>query len=173
MANKGPGESGASGAPQYPKARGVMGWLRGVAAGILGAGAVAGVSLPVEARADEYSDCVSEAKAATRLNEADRKEQLKICEALKVGATPAAGAEGAGEGTPDPAEEAKGIDGYIGDHPVSIKPQSYESKQMLPESIGAQIIYYDKVKDGINIFLKNSDIVEPINPAGSQGVPLF
>jgi hypothetical protein len=52
----------------------------------------------------------------------------------------------------DPEEEAKGIDGYIGDKSVSIKPQSYESKQMLPESIGVQIIYYDKVKDGINIF---------------------
>ncbi len=51
-----------------------------------------------------------------------------------------------------PEEEAKGIDGYIGDNPVSIKPQTYESKQMLPESIGVQIIYYEKVKDGINIF---------------------
>ena len=54
--------------------------------------------------------------------------------------------------TSDPEEEATGIAGYIGDHPVSIKPQTYESKQMLPESIGVQIIYYDKVKDGINIF---------------------
>ncbi len=51
-----------------------------------------------------------------------------------------------------PEEEAKGIDGYIGDNPVSIKPQTYESKKMLPEIIGVQIIYYDKVKDGINIF---------------------
>jgi hypothetical protein len=54
--------------------------------------------------------------------------------------------------TSDPEEEAKGIDGYIGDNPVSIKPQSYASKRMLQESIGVQIIYYDKVKDGINIF---------------------
>lgn len=51
-----------------------------------------------------------------------------------------------------PEEEAKGIDGYIGDKPVSIKPQTYASKQMLPEYIGVQIIYYDKIKDGINIF---------------------
>jgi hypothetical protein len=51
-----------------------------------------------------------------------------------------------------PEEEAKGIDGYIGDNPVSIKPQTYESKQMLPKSIGVQIVYYEKVKDGINIF---------------------
>jgi hypothetical protein len=43
---------------------------------------------------------------------------------------------------------------YLSDHPVSIKPQTYESKQMLPESIGVQIIYYDKVKDGINIFFE-------------------
>ena len=28
----------------------------------------------------------------------------------------------------DPGEEAKGIDCYIGDNPVSIKPQTYESK---------------------------------------------
>ena len=54
--------------------------------------------------------------------------------------------------TSDPEEEARRIDGYIGDYPVSIKPQTYESKQMLPESIGVQIIYYEKVKDGINIF---------------------
>ena len=54
----------------------------------------------------------------------------------------------------DQEEEAKGIDGYIGETPVSIKPQSYESKQMLPESIGARIIYYDKAKDGINVFFE-------------------
>ena len=52
----------------------------------------------------------------------------------------------------EPDEEAKGIDGYIGDIPVSIKPQSYASKQMLPEMIGVRIIYYEKVKDGINVF---------------------
>jgi len=54
----------------------------------------------------------------------------------------------------DPEEEAKGIDGYIGEIPISIKPQTYESKQMLPEIIGAQIIYYDKVKDGINVLFE-------------------
>ncbi|MDI9569881.1 MAG: MjaI family restriction endonuclease [Pseudomonadota bacterium] len=39
-------------------------------------------------------------------------------------------------------KKLKGIDGYIGDSPVSIKPQTYEPRQMLPESIGVQIIYY-------------------------------
>ena len=54
----------------------------------------------------------------------------------------------------EPDEEAKGIDGYIGDIPVSIKPQSYASKQMLPGMIGVRIIYYEKVKDGINVFFE-------------------
>ena len=56
----------------------------------------------------------------------------------------------------EPDEEAKGIDGYIGDIPVSIKPQSYVSKQMLPEMIGVRIIIYEKVKDGINVFFEEA-----------------
>jgi hypothetical protein len=56
----------------------------------------------------------------------------------------------------DPDEEAKGIDGYIGELPISIKPKSYESKQMLPEMIGARMIYYEKVKDGINVFFEET-----------------
>ncbi|OGP86093.1 MAG: restriction endonuclease [Deltaproteobacteria bacterium RBG_16_58_17] len=54
----------------------------------------------------------------------------------------------------DPEEEARGIDGYIGETPISIKPQSYESKPMLPETIGVRIIYYEKVKDGINLYFE-------------------
>ncbi len=34
-----------------------------------------------------------------------------------------------------PDEEAKGIDGYIGEIPVSIKPHTYEMKSALPEHI--------------------------------------
>ena len=49
----------------------------------------------------------------------------------------------------EPGEESKGIDGYIGDEPVSIKPESYDSKKMLPEIINTRIIYYSKRKDGI------------------------
>lgn len=52
----------------------------------------------------------------------------------------------------DPDEEAKGIDGHIGETPVSIKPYSYESKQMLPENIEVRIIFYEKAKDGLTIF---------------------
>jgi len=55
--------------------------------------------------------------------------------------------------TATPAEEAKGIDGFIGDGPVSIKPMTYKSKNMLQENIDSKIIFYDKVKDGIKVEL--------------------
>ena len=48
-----------------------------------------------------------------------------------------------------PQEESQGIDGFIGDRPVSIKPATYESKRALSEDIRANIIYYTKRKDGI------------------------
>jgi hypothetical protein len=48
-------------------------------------------------------------------------------------------------------EESKGIDGYIGDIPVSIKPDTYEMKASLPEYINIKIIYYKKVNDGIEV----------------------
>lgn len=51
--------------------------------------------------------------------------------------------------TPD--EESKGIDGFIGSNPVSIKASTYKTKKMLNEKIEVEIIYYDKKKDGINI----------------------
>ena len=50
-----------------------------------------------------------------------------------------------------PQEESKGIDGFIGDIPISIKPITYKTKNLLSESIDAKIIYYDKTKSGLNI----------------------
>ncbi|MBS4029481.1 MAG: MjaI family restriction endonuclease [Ignavibacteriales bacterium] len=51
-----------------------------------------------------------------------------------------------------PQEEAKGIDGFIGKHPVSIKPHTYKTKKdLLTEKIEVPIIYYEKLKDGINV----------------------
>ncbi len=50
-----------------------------------------------------------------------------------------------------PEEEARGIDGYLADKPVSIKPTTYKSKSMLQETIDSEIIYYEKVKDGIKV----------------------
>ena len=53
----------------------------------------------------------------------------------------------------NPEEEAKGIDGFIDDIPVSIKPDTYKQKTSLPEVIGLKIIFYSKDKDGIKIDL--------------------
>jgi len=50
-----------------------------------------------------------------------------------------------------PQEESKGIDGSIGDLPVSIKPDTYKTKSSLQEKIKAKIIYYKKVKDGVEV----------------------
>ncbi len=50
-----------------------------------------------------------------------------------------------------PAEEARGIDGYIGDLPVSIKPDTYKAMMQLPETIEVGMIFYTKTKDGIVI----------------------
>ena len=51
----------------------------------------------------------------------------------------------------NPQEESKGIDGFIGEVPVSIKPLTYNIKDMLRENIEVKFIFYDKKKDGINI----------------------
>jgi len=48
-------------------------------------------------------------------------------------------------------EEAKGIDGYIDDTAVSIKPHTYRSMQGLSEQIAASMIYYTKKKDRLEI----------------------
>lgn len=52
-----------------------------------------------------------------------------------------------------PEEESKGIDGYVGDIPISLKPITYHSKRMLTEKIEADIIYYEKQKDGLKIII--------------------
>lgn len=52
-----------------------------------------------------------------------------------------------------PKEESKGIDGYIGNVPVSIKAITYKGKLSLPEQISVRMIYYEKKKDGIVITL--------------------
>lgn len=51
----------------------------------------------------------------------------------------------------DSDEESRGIDGYIGDIPVSIKPHTYRTQAALPEHIDVKIIYYKKIKKGIEI----------------------
>ncbi|MEW6409746.1 MAG: MjaI family restriction endonuclease [Nitrospirota bacterium] len=48
-------------------------------------------------------------------------------------------------------DESKGIDGYIGNIPVSIKPETYKIKKSLREDITVKLIYYKKIKNGIEV----------------------
>ena len=50
-----------------------------------------------------------------------------------------------------PDEESKGIDGFIGDMPISIKPMTYKTKMGLNEVINVPIVFYDKKKSEIVI----------------------
>jgi len=61
-----------------------------------------------------------------------------------------------------PAEESRGIDGYIGGKPVSIKPKSYSTMAELPESIECEMIFYEKKGDGLVIEFKDTGI--PADP---------
>jgi len=59
--------------------------------------------------------------------------------------------KGVGYRLAQPEEESKGIDGFIGNIAVSIKPETYKNMSMLNEKIDARIIYYIKYKDGIAV----------------------
>ena len=50
-----------------------------------------------------------------------------------------------------PEDESKGIDGYIDELPISIKPVTYKLKKSLNEKINVKLIYYEKVKAGLKI----------------------
>lgn len=51
----------------------------------------------------------------------------------------------------EPKEESRGIDGFIGDEAISIKPLTYKTKNALREEIKTKIIFYNKTKSGIDI----------------------
>lgn len=51
----------------------------------------------------------------------------------------------------EPKEESQGIDGFIGNIPVSIKPITYKTKDALREEIKSKIIFYNKTKSGLEI----------------------
>ncbi len=51
--------------------------------------------------------------------------------------------------TPD--EESVGIDGYVGDVPYSVKPDTYKTMGRLSETIDVKMIYYSKTKTGLKI----------------------
>ena len=48
-----------------------------------------------------------------------------------------------------PSEESVGIDGYVGDVPYSIKPDTYKTMGRLSETISVKMIYYTKTKTGL------------------------
>lgn len=55
--------------------------------------------------------------------------------------------------TPD--EESVGIDGYVGDIPYSIKPDTYKTMGRLSETINVKMIYYTKTKTGLTIEIED------------------
>jgi hypothetical protein len=57
-----------------------------------------------------------------------------------------------------PEEESKGIDGWIGKKPVSIKPDTYKTMMALPEFIEVKMIFYSKEKNGI--IIEFDDIID-------------
>jgi len=53
-----------------------------------------------------------------------------------------------------PKEESRGIDGYVGEISISIKPETWKTQKHLGEVLKAdKIIFYEKVKDGIIVDL--------------------
>ena len=50
-----------------------------------------------------------------------------------------------------PEEEAKRIDGFVGDVPYSVKPDTYKTMGRLSEEINVKMIYYTKTKTGLKI----------------------
>jgi uncharacterized protein YukE len=58
----------------------------------------------------------------------------------------------------EPEEESKGIDGFVGKTPVSIKPITYKTKSQLQETLQGAVIYYEKVKNDLHIEFEERDI---------------
>lgn len=50
-----------------------------------------------------------------------------------------------------PEEESNGIDGYVGNIPYSVKPDTYKTMGRLSETIDVEMIYYTKTKYGLKI----------------------
>ena len=50
-----------------------------------------------------------------------------------------------------PTEESRGIDGYVGKIPYSVKPDTYKTMGRLSESIDVKMVFYTKTKTGLKI----------------------
>lgn len=55
-----------------------------------------------------------------------------------------------------PSQESKGIDGYVGDTPVSVKPTTYDQK-VLPEKIDVSIVKYKSTNQYITVIYDEED----------------
>ena len=56
------------------------------------------------------------------------------------------------------AEESRGVDGYVGDTPVSVKPDSYESKTSTKhEELDAVVVKYKTTSKYLTIFYDETD----------------
>ena len=62
-----------------------------------------------------------------------------------------------------PEEESKGIDGYLGDQAVSIKPDTYRQKSRLQEDIQAPIVYYEGYKTNNSLKLHLDELDDALN----------
>lgn len=60
-------------------------------------------------------------------------------------------------------EESKGIDGYLGDQPVSIKPDTYRQMSSLQEDIQAPIVYYEEYKTSNSLKLHLAELDAALN----------
>ncbi len=60
-----------------------------------------------------------------------------------------------------PDEESKGIDGFVGRIPVTIKPVTYRTKSQLQEQLPSVIVYYEKVKNDLRIELDETEFSTP------------
>lgn len=56
-----------------------------------------------------------------------------------------------------PEQEARGIDGFVGDREVSIKPASWKDQVIQRENLQGVLIYYRKTDDGLEIEFEPSD----------------
>lgn len=63
-------------------------------------------------------------------------------------------------------EEREGIDGYIGDQPVQVKPESY--KDNLQDDIGVPIVYYDENKSNKAMTVDISELNESMDANGDD-----
>ncbi len=55
-----------------------------------------------------------------------------------------------------PREEARGIDGYIGKTPISIKPTTWKLEPALQDQLAACVIFYQKRRSGIKVIFDES-----------------